>query len=150
VVITKEEVSLAFVNQNEEIDRIPLDQVDFVREFIDTSDEASKALEPEEDNLESSWHIMQIATDVHGYNGGRSYYLRSNSKYTMDNLIVLLQKLVFEAKESADSRNLFWRAQHEGLKIYHSTAVQSVIALLIAGVGVNLGHSQRSACTTTY
>ncbi len=134
MVITKDVVSLAFVNQSDEIDRIPLDQIDFVREFFDTSDEASKALEPEEENIENSWYIMQIATDVHGYNAGRSYYLRSNSKYTLDNLINLLQKLVAEAKQRTDSRSFFWRAQLKGLNIYNSPAVQSLIALLIAGV----------------
>ncbi len=134
MVITKDLVSLAFVNQNEEIDRIPLDQIDFVREFFDTSDEASKALEPEEENHDNSWHIMQIATDMHGYNAGRSYYLRSNSKYTMDNLITLLQKLVSEAKETSDSRSVFIRAQNSVLQYYNSAVVQGLIALLIAGV----------------
>ena len=125
---------MAFAGKDDEIDRIPMEQIEFVKEFTDTIDESSKVLEATTKEDDGTWHMMQIATIPGGYNGGRSYYLRSNSSYTIENLITLLRKLSSKAREAADKSSLFWRIQRRVASVYEYDVVQSFIALLIAGV----------------
>jgi hypothetical protein len=128
VVIAKDCVSMAFAGKDDEIDRIPMEQIDFVKDFVDTIDETSKALEETTKEEDGTWHMMQIATIPGGYNGGRSYYLRSNSSYTIDNLINMIRKLSTKAKEAADSSSYFWRIQRRAAHVYRYEMVQKIAA----------------------
>jgi hypothetical protein len=103
-----------------------MEQIDFVKDFVDTIDETSKALEETTKEEDGTWHMMQIATIPGGYNGGRSYYLRSNSSYTIDNLITMIRKLSTKAKEAADSSAFFWRIQRRAAHVYRYKIVQKI------------------------
>ena len=134
MVITSECISLAFEGKEDEVDRIPLDQVEFIKEFVDHLEDASDSLEELTTVDNSSWHIMQIATIPGGFNGGRSYYLRSNSKYILEKLINLVSELSAQAKKRADKSSFFWRLQKRVAIYYTHDAFQAVVSLLIAGV----------------
>ena len=131
VVITKDVIALAFEGKEDEVDRIPLEQVEFIKEFSDNMEGEASEEETAEDRL---WYIMQIATIPGGYNAGRSYYLRSNSKFMFDNMITLVSKLTVQAKERADKSSYFWRLQKKVAVFYTHDIFQALVSLLIAGV----------------
>ena len=64
VVITKDCISFAFLNKSDEIDRIPLEGVDYVK----ASDDMGK-VEPERD-MSNQQYVMQVATNPEGHNSG--------------------------------------------------------------------------------
>ena len=122
---------MAFEGKEDEVDRIPLEQVEFIKEFSDNMEGEASEEETAEDRL---WYIMQIATIPGGYNAGRSYYLRSNSKFMFDNMITLVSKLTVQAKERADKSSYFWRLQKKVAVFYTHDIFQALVSLLIAGV----------------
>ena len=119
--ITKEVVSFALVNHENEIDCIPLCEVSCVDEMIVTEDLSGEDLdrriaserkftqkntifrnnskgkfeeEERSDKNRSSKLIgnaFQIATDTDGYNSGRSYYLQAASVSQKQEIVSLLQ-----------------------------------------------------------
>ena len=131
MVITKECISFAFVKQNEEIDRVPLADVDYIK----ASDEFGANTDAE---MELSTHhfVLQIATNPNGHNSGRSYYLRTSTKETYDEILPLLQFSVKTASKQAQASTNFQRAQRKVRKIYGHVAIQSLFALIIIGVSV--------------
>ena len=67
VVVTKEFVAFAFVNQDDEIDRVPLAGVDFVK----AHDETGVEIEGLESAQSTQFYTLQIATNPSGYNSGK-------------------------------------------------------------------------------
>ena len=65
VVLSKNTLSIAIVGQDDEIERIPLETVEFVGEFQDTEEDETDELGGEEKALTASF-MMQIATDKEG------------------------------------------------------------------------------------
>ena len=128
VVITKECISFAFVDQTEEIDRIPLEGVDYIK----SSDEMGK-MEGEKDS--SNHHfVFQVATNEEGHNSGRSYYLRTDSKAVYDEIFPLLKNFAKSAKERAQATTHFQRAQLRVRTVYGHIICQSIFAMIIIGV----------------
>ena len=100
VVITKDVISFAFVDEDAQIDYIPFAEILHVKEMADAGDDA------EEDEGKYS-HVMQIATRDDGYNSGRIYYLSTSSKEELDLLITELQSKAKKAHMAAWSLQRF-------------------------------------------
>ena len=138
VIITKDCISFAFVKKLEEIDRIPLEGVDYVK----SSDELGSKLEIIEDSS-SLQYVLQVATNPDGHNSGRSYYLRTNSKETFEEIFPLLSNYARVARERAQASTYFRRAQLRVRSIYQHIICQSIFALIIFGVSFNFTVSKR-------
>jgi hypothetical protein len=130
IVITKEEISFAFVGEEAQIDYIPFAEVTYVKEMTDAAgedhdDEASKKFS----------YAMQIATKDDGFNSGRIYYLSTESKEKLDDLISDLSYKAKIARVHAEARTSFRRFQLRVRKRYESRKFQFFMALLILAVG---------------
>jgi hypothetical protein len=112
-----------------EIDHIPLSEVINVREMTEASSEESD----KNDNKTFS-NVMQISTTDDGYNSGRIYYLSTESKALLDELIVELRAKAKRAHTQALSRSWFRQMQRRLRKRYESRQFQGLMAILIAGV----------------
>ena len=129
VVITREVISFAFANNIEEIDRIPLDGVDYIKE----GDDLGSRMNAEED-LSKQHYILQVATNPEGHNSGRTYYLRTCSKAIYSEIFPLLTNFSKTARERALASTHFRRAQLRVRVLYGHIVCQSMFALIIIGV----------------
>ena len=137
VVITKDCISFAFVGNDEEVDRVPLSGVDFVKVFDEN-------ISVENHEIQSQNHFcLQVATNSLGYNSGRSYMLRSVSSSSRDEVLVLLSKLSKDAKKRAKAKTGFQKLQLKTKKYYEKDFVQGFIALIIMTVSVTRPASPR-------
>ena len=127
--LAKECISFAFVNQNEEIDRVPLTDIDYIK----ASDELGAKSDSDADSLQKNF-VLQVATNPEGHNSGRSYYLRTWSKEVHDDIFPLLDQLVKYARKRSDGSSQFERAQHKVRQIYGHYICQCIFALIIVGV----------------
>ena len=127
VVITKDVISFAFVDEDAQIDYIPFAEILHVKEMADAGDDA------EEDEGKYS-HVMQIATRDDGYNSGRIYYLSTSSKEELDLLITELQSKAKKARMQAEAHTWFQMLQLKVRIRYESSIFQGLMALLIAAV----------------
>ena len=130
VVITKECIAFAFVGKDEEIDRIPLEGVDYIKSGDDLVANVDIDMEGEHH------YILQIATNPDGHNSGRSYYLRTSSKDTYNEIFPLLTKFARVARERAQASTHFRRAQLRVRNIYQHIVCQSIVASIITGVSL--------------
>ena len=128
-----------------EIDRIPFIGVDFVKAHfelagmqIDSHDGASQSL-PED------YFCWQIATNSEGYNSGRTYTLRTNSKSQYDDILPLMKRLVKVSKRRAQATTFFRKCQWRVRKIYAHNMCQAIVAVIIMGVSLPLPILQRPA-----
>ena len=119
-------VTFAQVNGEIVIDKIPLAEIESVRDMHSIENE----------DLEKSKHLNQFMIETHteGYNSGRTYYLKADSKDMCRNLIVKLDKCAVKARERANAKTAFALAQQRVGKVYNSTAFQNFFALLILAV----------------
>ena len=131
MVISKECISFAFVNQNEEIDRVPLVDVDYIK----ASDEYGAKTDADVDSLQKNF-ILQIASNPEGHNSGRSYYLRTWSKEVHEEIFPLLNQLVKNARKRSGGSSAFQRAQRKIRKLYGHFICQSIFAFIIVGVSI--------------
>ncbi len=129
VVITKEEISFAFVGEEAQIDHIPFAEILYIKEMVD----AVSNDQTDEDNMKYS-HVMQIATRDDGYNSGRIYYLSTESKEALADLISDLAKKAKICRIQAEARTGFQRFQLRVRKRYESRKFQGFMALLIVMV----------------
>jgi hypothetical protein len=130
VVVTKELISFAFVGDENQIDYIPLAEVEFIKEMKDianASDVGGKS--DHEDRFR-----LQIATILTGYNSGRAYQLSTSSKASLDSLIDHLSKNAKAARKRAGTKTLFRMLQTKVRKRYESQLTQSLMALMIGAV----------------
>ncbi len=130
VVITKEEISFAFVGEEAQIDHIPFAEITYVKEMTDAAGDDHK-----DDESRRFSHAMQIATRDDGFNSGRIYYLSTESKEALDELIADLSKKAKTARVQAEARTNFQKFQLRIRKRYESRKFQGVMALLIIAVG---------------
>ena len=132
VLITKEYISFAFVRKEEEIDRIPLDGVDFVKAHFEA---AIMDGHIHDDNGQSQdFFCLQVATNAEGYNSGRTYTFRTRSKDLYEDILPLLSKLAKNARRRAQARTWFRKLQWQVRRVYSLKICQSTIALIIMGV----------------
>ena len=127
VVLTRELIVFAFADQDLEIDRVPLAEVLFLKEFKGMSGEEGGSMR------RSSTRMLQIATDQHGFNSGRTYYLRVDGD-ALDEMVKTWSKLARKARRRAEARTLFEKVQREVRRAYDSSVFQTLVALMIAAV----------------
>ncbi len=130
VVITKEEISFAFVGEEAQIDHIPFAEVLYIKEM-------TEAVGDDDAERKKFSHAMQIGTRDDGYNSGRIYSLSAASKKEFDDLLCDLQKKAKIARVQAEARTNFQKFQLKIRKRYETGKFQGVMALLILAVG---GH----------
>ena len=126
--ITKERVSFAFKDEDEELDRVPFVDIDYIKdakvgELIDGDGKETLRIE--------------IGTKLDGYNSGRAYHLRTNNSATYSDLLKTLLMNTKEARRNQSS--LFKRAQYRARYVYETDLVQSFVALIIMAVSSSSG-----------
>ena len=126
LILTNELLVLALVDQEKEVDRIVLSEVDFIKEFI------SSGLGEEE---APEFRMLQIATNLHGFNSGRTYCLRMESD-KFNNIMKTWSVCAQKARRRAEARTVFEKVQREIRGFYDSWIFQTVIALAIAAVRI--------------
>ena len=129
MVITKECIAFAFVGKDEEVDRIPLDGVDYVK----SGDDVGAKMDMELD-ASMQQYILQVATNPEGHNSGRSYYMRTSSKAVYDDFSLVLGRLTKAARKRAQASTIIQKAQLRVRKVYGRFICQSIFALIILGV----------------
>ncbi len=77
---------------------------------------------------------FQIRTQVDGYNSGRSYYLKAASAEECTEVMDKLKALAKTAKKLKDAKTRFQESQERIRVVYHSTAVQGIVAAMIVAV----------------
>ena len=128
---------MAFVCKEQEIDRIPLAEVNSVKANVETTvmknhernDQRGQVGQSQQD-----FFCLQVATQPEGYNSGRTYTFRTRSKELHDEISSLLNKLVDESKKLAEANSCFRKAQWKVKEIYDNSVCQSMIAVIILGV----------------
>ena len=129
VVITKEEISFAFVGEEARIDHIPFAEILYIKEMTDAAGD-----DHNDDESKKFSHAMQIATRDDGFNSGRIYYLSTESKEALDELISDLEQKAKIARIQAEARTKFQKIQFKVRKRYESRKFQGFMALLIIAV----------------
>lgn len=86
-------------------------------------------------------NVMQIATRDDGYNSGRIYYLSTESKDLLVQLIASLTSKSNAARAQALSRTWFHKFQRRLCLYYDSHRFQWLMAILIFGVRCFIIHS---------
>ena len=129
VVITKTMLSFAFVDQESQIDHIPLAEVIHVKEM-------QEAAMDDKDGMDNQAfaYVMQIATNEDGYNSGRTYYLATESKESLDELMGIIGKLARKARLQAEARTWLRKVQFKVRQRYDSGIFQATMAVRIAAV----------------
>ncbi len=139
--MTKDAIHFAFKGGRVEIDRIPLAEITTITTVVDSNIGAelneNESLRPEEE------HVIQIATEQGGYNSGRAYYLRTDSKNTLDKFIGNMRRCVRVARKQRDNLNIFQRVQLKVRRVYESAPSQGLIIFLIALVNPRSRTPQR-------
>ena len=102
--MTKEVISFAFVGDDNELDYVPLDEVEFVKE-MDIAVE-SKAVHVVESEARETFAI-QIATIRDGHNSGRPYYLQVTEHKSFTELMQLLQRNSKAARKRSQARAVY-------------------------------------------
>ncbi len=134
VIITKDIISFAFVGDDNQIDYIPLADIEFVKEMKDIAN--ASAGDPEGKTDHEDRYRLQIATVLTGHNSGRAYQLSTKSKSSLQSLLDRLNKNAKAARKRASNKTLFRMLQQKVRKRYESQITQGIMALLIGAVGV--------------
>ena len=107
------------------MDKIPLSEVELVREMKSIQNENKTSRNAEE---------LMIETNPQGYNSGRTYYLQAESKARCQKLVEKIKEYSKVARERADARTTMAQAQQRVGKIYRSKHFQNIVAVLIISV----------------
>jgi predicted RNA-binding protein YlxR (DUF448 family) len=157
VVITKETLSFALLDDDSEIDFIPLSEVICVEEMCGVEEANADGttrkigsglnmlqksmgsedidLQYDEDSTSRLFvNAFQIATIPDGYNSGRSYYMQADSSEVKQKVIEQLQALSQSARTRAEVKSLFRKVQDHVRNVYTTRIFQSSAALLIIAV----------------
>jgi predicted RNA-binding protein YlxR (DUF448 family) len=157
IVITKETLSFALLDDDSEIDFIPLSEVICVEEMCGVEEAnadgttrkncsglnmlqrsmGSEEIDQqfEEDSTSRLFvNAFQIATISDGYNSGRSYYLQADSSDVKQKVIEQLQALSQSARKRAEVKSLFRKFQDHVRQVYTTRIFQGSAALLIIAV----------------
>ena len=134
VIVTRDIISFSFLEEDAQIDYIPLAEVFFVREMRDTADFNTVLSDHGHDEPSQVLHVLQIATEREGYNSGRAYYVRALSTQACEKLLHHLNKSAKAARRAAEAKNTFRRTQYRLRIVYHSGFFQATMALMICAV----------------
>jgi hypothetical protein len=107
------------------IDKIPMNEVELVREMGNIIHENKKSSDAAE---------LMIETHPDGYNSGRIYYLQAESKAMCQKIIQKLKQYCTAARERANARTAMAQAQQHVRKLYRSKPFQNIVAFLIIAV----------------
>ena len=129
--ITKDIISFSFIGDEEELDRIPFVDIDFVKDPKNASLEETNA----SGSFVSSVRI-EIVTKLDGYNSGRTYYLKTTNVDTHTSVLKSLIRYSKLAKKNQSSP--FIRAQETARCIYEHNIFQAMVALIILAVSLHL------------
>jgi len=141
VVITKEIVSFAFIGDDQQIDHIPLSEIDFVVDMKDH--EIQAGLEATAVQGADDQYKLQIATKKDGYNSGRVYRFATSDRKEFEAIIAELKKLAEAARKRAEAHNLFRKIQFAVREQYEASHVQALMALMImANFGATITEVQ--------
>ena len=132
MVVTKELLSFAFVGDENQIDYIPLAEIEFIKEMKDIANASATDAGGKADHEDR--FRLQIATVVTGYNSGRAYQLSTSSKASLDALLDHLTKNAKAARKRAGTKTLFRMLQTKVRKRYDSPLTQGIMALMIGAV----------------
>jgi predicted RNA-binding protein YlxR (DUF448 family) len=150
-------LSFALLDDDSEIDFIPLSEVICVEEMCGVEDAnadgltrkscsglnmlhkslGSEDIELQFDDDSTSRlfvNAFQIATIPDGYNSGRSYYLQADSSDVKQKVIEQLQALSQSARKRAEVKSLFRKVQDHVREVYTTKIFQGSAALLIIAV----------------
>eukprot|EP00292_Cryptomonas_paramecium_P009258 CAMPEP_0113682744 /NCGR_PEP_ID=MMETSP0038_2-20120614/12857_1 /TAXON_ID=2898 /ORGANISM="Cryptomonas paramecium" /LENGTH=250 /DNA_ID=CAMNT_0000601895 /DNA_START=112 /DNA_END=861 /DNA_ORIENTATION=- /assembly_acc=CAM_ASM_000170 len=134
VVVTKEVVSFSLIGREDELDQVPLHEIDYVKIWRDRASRKSLPTAVTDPGSDTEHGFsLHIATSKSGHNGGRSYYIRSSTKDERDDLLSSLTRLVASAKKRVAAGTIFRRVQLLVRKFYDSSVFQIIMAALIAG-----------------
>ena len=130
--LTKEALHFAFQREDAEIDHIPLAEI----VVINATKESELGAELNDKSLQGveAEHTIQITTEPGGHNSGRSYYLRADSKESLETLVESVRRLAREVKKRRDNKSIFQRIQRMVRRVYESTPSRALIIFLIAMV----------------
>ena len=129
-------ISISFVNDDKEIDYIPLSEIEHVKDILEKEKVAHFAISEHERTAANNFFALQISTIRDGHNSGRIYYLRTKSREALELLKSNLKLLIRAAKGRSEAQNSFRRAQQSVRGVYESSAVQVIVALLITAVSI--------------
>ena len=127
MVLTNDCIYFSYLNCSEEIDRIPLSGIDYVKESL-------TAIVEGEASASRQFYCLQIATHATGYNSGRGYSLRTASREIFDDILPALTKSVTSAKKQAQAKSRLRKAQLYIRTMYQHAISQGFFALLIIAV----------------
>ena len=123
MVVTKERVSFAIVDNNAELDRIPFVDIEYIKDSKVDGPGAGSGIDKS---------CIEIGTKLDGYNSGRTYHIRMKENITSSKLVKTLEKY---AKDAARTQSSYLqRLKSKAQYIYESDIVQSGIALIIMAV----------------
>ena len=129
------------VNEDREIDFIPLHEVSKVQEmFIDETKRDSTSVNAQsdrhKDNGETNLfdNAFQVATIPDGHNSGRRYYLKASSRHERQEYLKMLGDLAMDAARRAAGNTRIRLMQDTVRRFYMSKPFQYLAALLIVAV----------------
>jgi hypothetical protein len=134
-VVTKEQISFAFDDEDIEIDHIPLSEISSILSIKQSEVGAiddTQNIDMDSDSQES--RALEIATERDGHNSGRVYFLRFNSEAILDVVQETIKLNAKGARKRARAHNLFQRAQYQVKKVYKSRVSRLLINCLISMV----------------
>ncbi len=134
VIVTKDIISFAFAGDDNQIDYIPLADIEFIKEMKDITNASANDAGGKADHEDR--YRLQIATVLTGYNSGRAYQLSTTSKASLDALLDRISKNAKAARKRASNKTLFRMLQQKVRKRYESQITQGMMALMIGAVGV--------------
>ena len=128
--MTKDAVHFAFKGACVEIDRIPLAEITAITTVVDSNIGAelneNGLFKPDGD------HTIHVATEQGGFNSGRAYYFRTDSKGALDDFVENMRRCVRVARKHRDNHNILQRTQLRLRRVYESKPSKGFIILLIA------------------
>jgi hypothetical protein len=120
-----EVIFFAHLKDDVVIDKIPMDEVELVREMTSA---------PNENNNSTDAQELMIETHPDGYNSGRIYYLQAESNAMCQKIIQKLKQYCAAARERANAQTAMAQAQQHVRKMYRSKIFQNLVAFLIIAV----------------
>jgi hypothetical protein len=139
LIITKDILAFAQLDDDIMIDNIPLAEIEDIR-IMETDDEELEYINnrpcddatTKSENLEH--HSLVLKTAPGGHNRGRNYYLRAHSVETCQKLVNSIKQAALSAKIREEAHSRFAKTQFALRQIYFSSPFQYTSASLIAAV----------------
>ena len=133
-IITKDAISFAFDDEEVEIDHIPLAEVSSIMCIKEAEIGAMESTRILGRNSEKQFdlqepHALEIATERDGYNSGRVYYLRFDTREILDHVNETLKSNAKDARRRARAHTGFERAQYRVKKVRHPKSTLDTLAL---------------------